>query len=141
MRHRTYTEMRTYETFEERYEYLRLAGEVGAETFGFDRWINQAFYRSREWKQIRQFVIARDNGCDLGVPGHDILREILVHHINPMTPEDLIAGKDWVIDPEFLITTNKKTHNAIHYGDASLLPQPLVERRPGDTTPWLRQRR
>jgi hypothetical protein len=136
MRHRTYTEMRTYETFEERYAYLRLAGEVGAETFGFDRWINQQFYRSREWKQIRQFVIARDNGWDLGVPGHDIMRDILVHHINPMTPEDLVEGREWVLDPEFLITTSKKTHNAIHYGDASLLPSPLVERRPGDTTPW-----
>jgi hypothetical protein len=136
MQHRTYSVMRTYETFEERYEYLRLAGEVGAETFGFDRWINQQFYRSREWKQIRQFVIVRDNGCDLGVPGHDIRREILVHHINPMSPEDLIRGADWVLDPEYLITTSKRTHNAIHYGDASLLPKPLVERRPGDTTPW-----
>jgi hypothetical protein len=133
---RTYSVMRTYETFEERYDYLRLAGEVGADTFGFDRWINQHFYRSREWKDAREFVIVRDNGCDLGVPGRDIRREILVHHINPMTPQDLIAGKQWVLDPEYLITTCKRTHNAIHYGDASQLARGPVERRPGDTKLW-----
>lgn len=128
--------MRTYDTFEERFEYLRLAGEVGAETFGFDRWINQYFYRSREWRQVRREIIVRDNGCDLGVPGHEIRAQQLVHHLNPMTPEDLERGESWVLDPEYLVLTTKRTHNAIHYGDASLLPQPMVERRPGDTTPW-----
>lgn len=113
-----------------------LAGEVGAVTFGFDRWINQHFYRSREWKLAREAVLVRDNGCDLGVPGYEIYRGPLVHHLNPMTPEDLERGEAWVLDPEFLITTTHRTHNAIHYGDASLIPRPLVERRPGDTKLW-----
>lgn len=136
MKVRTYSDMRVYETFEERFEYLCLAGEVGKETFGFDRWINQHFYRSREWQQARELVLVRDNGCDLGVPGYEIGREPLVHHINPMTPEDLMEHQVWVLDPEYLITTTHRTHNAIHYGDASLLRQPLVERRPGDTKLW-----
>lgn len=135
MRHRTYTEMRTYETFEERFEYLVLAGEVGAVTFGFDRWINQHFYRSTEWKQARRIVLVRDNGCDLGVPGYEVFAP-LVHHLNPMTPEDLARGEEWVLDPEFLITTTMRTHNAIHYGDASLIRKPPVERRAGDTNLW-----
>src|SRR4051812_39707206 len=113
--------MRVYPTFNERYEYLRLAGEVGTDTFGFDRWINQQFYRSREWRDVRQFVIARDNGCDLAIPGRDIHREILVHHLNPMTADDLIQGREWVLDPEYLVCTTKRTHNAIHFGDESLL--------------------
>lgn len=128
--------MRTYETFEERFEYLCLAGEVGAVTFGFDRWINQHFYRSREWRDARDIVIVRDNGCDLGVAGQEIFREQLVHHINPMTPEDLSKGKAWVLDPEYLVLTCKRTHNAIHYGDASLIRKPHVERQPGDTKLW-----
>lgn len=136
MRTRTYSEMRTYDTFEERFEYLRLDGEVGAATFGFDRWINQHFYRSRQWKDARAFVIVRDNGFDLGVPGYEVHRDALVHHINPMTPEDLVGGSGWVLDPEYLVLTTKRTHNAIHYGDASLIRKPLVERQPGDTTPW-----
>lgn len=136
MRIRTYTEMRTYATFEERFEYLNLAGEVGAETFGFDRWINQHFYRSREWRDARSFVIVRDNGCDLGVLGYEVGNDALVHHINPMTPEDLVKSEGWVLDPEYLILTTKRTHNAIHYGDASLLRKPFVERRPGDTKVW-----
>lgn len=135
MKVRTYSDMCLYETFEERYEYLNLAGEVGAETFGFDRWINQHFYRSTQWRQARDFVIVRDNGCDLGVPGYEVARP-LVHHINPMTPEDLVNGSGWVLDPEYLVLTSHKTHNAIHFGDASLIPKQLVERRPGDTKLW-----
>lgn len=136
MRIRKYTEMRTYETFEERFEYLNLAGEVGSETFGFDRWINQHFYRSSEWRSARDFVIVRDNGCDLGVKGYEVGRGAVVHHLNPMTPEDLMEGKAWVLDPEYLVLTTQRTHNAIHYGDASLIRKPLVERRPGDTKVW-----
>lgn len=136
MRIRTYTEMRVYETFEERFEYLNLAGEVGDETFGFDRWMNQTFYRSREWRDARDFVIVRDNGCDLGVAGYEIGNDALVHHLNPMTPQDLIQKQEWVLDPEYLVLTTKRTHNAIHFGDSSLIRKPLVERRPGDTTLW-----
>lgn len=135
-RNRTYTELNKRETFEERFDYLNLGGEVGKQTFGFDRWINQSFYKSREWKLVRQAVIARDNGCDLGVPGHEIRVNLLIHHINPMTPEDVEAGLEWILDPEFLITTTLLTHNAIHYGDISLLPRPYVERIPGDTQLW-----
>jgi hypothetical protein len=123
-------------SFEDRFRYLSLHGEVGQATFGFDRWINQHFYRSREWRQARDFVILRDEGCDLGVPGYDIHHGLLVHHMNPMSPEDLERGEGWVLDPEFLITTTHRTHNAIHYGDESLLPRMPVERRPGDTRLW-----
>lgn len=136
MRHRTYSGLRSFSAFEDRFDYLSLQGEVGQATFGFDRWINQEFYRSRDWRQVRDVVIARDNACDLGVPGHDIHRELLVHHMNPMTPEDLERGEAWVLDPEYLITTTKRTHNAIHYGDSSLLPRAPVERMPGDTKLW-----
>jgi hypothetical protein len=123
-------------SFEDRFRYLSLHGEVGQATFGFDRWINQHFYRSREWRQARDFVILRDEGCDLGVPGYDIHHGLLVHHMNPMSPEDLERGEGWVLDPEYLITTTHRTHNAIHYGDESLLPRMPVERRPGDTRLW-----
>ena len=136
MRTRTYSELRRRTTFEERFAYLSLAGEVGAATFGFDRWINQHFYRSREWKCARDLVIVRDEGCDLGIPGYEIFYGVLVHHMNPMTPEDLERGEEWVLDPEYLITTTHRTHNAIHYGDESLLRRPPVERRPGDTKLW-----
>jgi len=137
LRVRTYKELRRLETFEERYDYLRLRGEVGAATFGFDRWMNQQFYRSREWKQARDAVIFRDNGCDLGVPGYEILSRLLVHHMNPVSAEDLSHGEvALLLDPEYLITTTHRTHNAIHYGDDSLLPRAVVERRPGDTKLW-----
>jgi hypothetical protein len=113
-----------------------LRGEVGEATFGFDRWMNQQFYRSRQWVQVRDFVIVRDEGCDLGIPGYDIHSKLLVHHMNPITPEDLVSGEEWILDPEFLITTTHRTHNAIHYGDDSLLVKRPVERRPGDTQLW-----
>ena len=134
---RTYSELRRLDSFEDRFEYLQLGGSVGTSTFGFDRHLNQSFYQSHEWKTVRQHVIVRDNGCDLGVEGYDIHAEILIHHINPMVPDDIIHGEPWIIDPEFLITTTKQTHNAIHYGDKNLLiPKVVVERLPGDTKLW-----
>jgi hypothetical protein len=136
MRSRTYSDLVKLATFEERFEYLSMPGEVGRATFGFDRWINQQFYRSREWRQARDYVVYRDEACDLGIPGYDIHANLLVHHMNPVTPDDLIGGEEWVLDPEFLITTTHRTHNAIHYGDVSLLVRAPVERRPGDTRLW-----
>jgi hypothetical protein len=136
MRRRSYSELRQHDTFEARYDYLKLGGEVGKATFGFDRWINQHFYRSYEWKHAREFVIMRDEGRDLGVEGHEISQRILVHHMNPVLPDDLANGELWVLDPEFLICTTHRTHNAIHYGDESLLPRAPVQRRPGDTKLW-----
>jgi hypothetical protein len=136
MRSRSYSELRRIETFEERFAYLSLRGEVGRATFGFDRWINQQFYTSRSWRHTREIVILRDGACDLGVPGYDIHAGLLVHHMNPITPEDIVEGGEWIIDPEFLITTTHRTHNAIHYGDDSLLVKPPTERRPGDTRLW-----
>jgi hypothetical protein len=133
---RTYSELLKFQTFEERFEYLVLGGSVGHSTFGFDRYVNQNFYRSHEWKTARNYVIARDFGCDLGVEGFEIHSGILVHHINPMGLDDLTHGEDWVIDPEFLITTTLDTHNAIHYGDARQLRKPYVERSSGDTKLW-----
>lgn len=135
-RTRSYSELERLQTFNERFEYLSLKGEVGSSTFGFDRWINQDFYTSREWRQIRQHVIARDLGLDLGVPGYEIFDKVIIHHMNPMTVEDIEHGNSSILDLEFLITTTHRTHNAIHYGDANLLPKPLVDRRPGDTKLW-----
>lgn len=133
---RSYFELSKLRTFEERYEYLSLKSEVGKSTFGFERWMNQAFYRSREWRHIRQKIIARDEGMDLGVPGYEIFDKIIIHHINPMTPEDFEEGNPAVLDPDNLITTTHNTHNAIHFGDKSLLRLPLPERTPGDTKLW-----
>lgn len=136
LKNRTYSELRRLETFDERFDYLSLKGHVGEATFGFDRWINQRFYRSREWQQVRDLVIVRDNGCDLGVPGYEIRARLMIHHMNPITTEDLENGDDWILDPQYLITTTHRTHNAIHYGDDSLLARPPVERRAGDTKLW-----
>lgn len=133
---RTYSELRHRITFDERFDYLSLKGVVGQSTFGFDRWINQHFYRSREWKDARSAVIVRDNGCDLGVPGYEIYADLIVHHMNPLSAEDIDKGESWILDPEFLITTSLKTHNAIHYGNESLLPRGPIERKPGDTKVW-----
>ena len=135
-RNRTYFELSRLETFEERYHYLELRGVLGEQTFGFDRWINQRFYRSQEWKSVRNQVIVRDNGCDLGIPGYEIYSGLLVHHMNPLSLEDLKHGEEWIIDPNFLITTSLQTHNAIHYGDESLLPRGPIIRKFGDTTLW-----
>ena len=133
---KTYSELITIPTFEERYEYLRLNGRVGEETFGFDRYLNQVFYKSKEWRSIRDYVIARDNGCDLGMEGYEIFGQILIHHMNPITKEDILQRKDVLLNPEYLITTVKNTHDAIHYGDGSLLVTAPIERRKNDTCPW-----
>lgn len=136
MRSRSYRELRQLETFEDRFRYLALRGQVGVSTFGFDRWINQGFYTSAEWRQIRHHIIVRDNGCDLGVEGYDIHDKIYVHHINPMTPDEIEQADPRILDPDNLICVTHRTHNAIHYGDERLLPRPPVERRPGDTKLW-----
>ena len=140
---RTYTELIRLPTFIERYRYLRLGGRVGEETFGFDRYLNQVFYKSDEWLEIRDYVIRRDTGngkyCrDLGVRGHDIRERILVHHMNPITKEDILSRSDFLLNPEYLICTIKNTHDAIHYGDESLLITAPIERSPNDTCPWKR---
>lgn len=136
MRIRTYSELSQIPTFEERYEYLALRGVVGEPTFGYDRWLNQAFYRSAEWRNIRNYVISRDLGCDLGVEGYEIHDKVIIHHMNPMQQADLLHGNDDIVNLEYLISTTHKTHNAIHYGDASLLPKQYTPRRPGDTKLW-----
>ena len=133
---RSYSELITIPTFEERYEYLRLDGQVGVETFGFDRYLNQAFYKSKEWLSIRNQIIMRDNGCDLGVKGYEIYGRILIHHINPIWNEDILERNKILFDPENLITTVKRTHDAIHYGDSDLLIKTPIERSMNDTCPW-----
>jgi len=136
MRIRTYSELRRLDSLLERFRYLSLGGHVGDATFGFDRWINQQFYRSTQWRQLRSHIIARDLGCDLGVEGYEIHNRLYIHHLNPMTKRDIIDGDESILDPEFLITTTHVTHNAIHYGDERQLPRLLVERRAGDTKLW-----
>lgn len=136
---RSYTGLLARNTFLSRFRYLVLGGRVGEETFGFERFLNQSFYASREWKQTRDHVIIRDDGCDLGVPGHEIHDKVFVHHMNPIQANDLIHFNEDILDPEYLICVSFNTHNAIHYGDESRLPQPFVERRPGDTVLWERK--
>lgn len=137
---RTYTELSTLHTFEERFKYLRLDGSIGVETFGFDRVFNQKFYSSREWKRVRDIIITRDNGCDLGIPDHEILprkQKIIIHHLNPISLKDIETGSNFLLNPEYLITTILSTHNAIHYGDERLLERAgFVERTKNDTCPW-----
>ena len=133
---RTYSELVLLPTFEERYEYLRLDRRVGEKTFGFDRWLNQTFYKSEEWLSIRDKIIVRDNGCDLGIPGRDIYSRILIHHMNPITKEDILRRSDILLNPEYLICVTPNTHRAIHYGNENLLIKDSIERRPNDTCPW-----
>ena len=135
---RTYSELITIPTFEERYQYLRLNGRVGEETFGFDRWLNQRFYKDPEWLEIRDKVIIRDNGCDLAFPGREIYARIIIHHMNPIRKEDILQRSTILLDPENLICTIKSTHDAIHYGDENLLFKGPVERKQNDTCPWRR---
>lgn len=135
---RTYSELSQLQTFQERFSYLMLRGQVGRETFGFDRWINQRFYTSREWRRLRRDVIARDLGCDLGVEGRDIHDSITVHHMNPLVQKDIVYGTENALNPEYLICVKHRTHNAIHFGDESLLIRDVTPRRPGDTTLWKR---
>lgn len=133
---RTYSELILLPTFEERFKYLKLNGSVGADTFGFDRYLNQQFYRSEEWKRIRGDVILRDNGCDLGVDGYQIFGRVLIHHLNPIRKEDIQNLSEFLMDPEYLICTTHRTHNALHYGDESLLTTSPVKRFKNDTCPW-----
>lgn len=135
---KTYLELMTLPTFEERYKYLRIGGKVGEDTFGFDRYLNQIFYKSSEWLEVRDFVIVRDLGCDLGCSDRKIPEgiPIIVHHMNPITKEDILRRNDWLLNPEYLITTYKRTHDAIHYGDDSLLLTMSIERTMNDTCPW-----
>lgn len=133
---RSYSDLRRFTTFGDRFDYLNLSGTVGERTFGFDRWVNQRFYASSLWLSARDAVIVRDYGCDLGILGHDIHVGLLVHHMNPLTKWDIENGEEWIIDPEFLITCSHRTHNAIHYGNKNLLPRVVVARRPGDTDLW-----
>lgn len=133
---RSYNELRRLRTFEDRFDYLSLKGIVGQSTFGFDRWLNQAFYKSKQWKDVRDRVIVRDDGCDLGIQGYEIYSELLVHHMNPLSAEDIENGESWILNPDFLITTSLQTHNAIHYGDERLLPKGPIIRQPGDTRLW-----
>lgn len=135
---RTYSELITLPTFEERYRYLKLNGRVGEDTFGFDRYLNQIFYKSNEWLDVRDYVIVRDGGCDLGMPDREIFGKILVHHMNPIRQEDILRRSKWLLDPEYLICTIKNTHDAIHYGDESLLILAPTERTKNDTCPWRR---
>lgn len=136
MKIRTYTELKSLKTFEERFRYLQLRGKLGVETFGFDRYINQIFYNSSEWKRVRNNIIVRDNSCDLGILDRELFGNVRVHHMNPITVDDLETGSDFLFDPEFLICTSLNTHNAIHFGDEKNLIKLPQERRKGDTTPW-----
>lgn len=133
----TYSNLVTFKTFDERYNYLKLSGIVGQDTFGFDRYLNQKFYRSTEWKRVRDYVISRDMGCDLGIPDREINDRIYVHHMNPIQMVDLVEFDPHVLNPEFLITVSFDTHNAIHYGDEKLLHRKdLIVRNQNDTCPW-----
>ena len=133
---RNYSELSRLKTFDERFNYLKLSGNVGTETFGFDRYVNQKFYRSQEWKSVRDFVIVRDNGCDLGVEGYELYGHVLIHHMNPISIDDISENSDFLLNPEYLITVSHTTHNAIHYSDISILTKAFATRRPNDTCPW-----
>lgn len=135
---KTYSEMMTFNTFEERFNYLKLSGRVGADTFGYDRIFNQVLYKSQRWRSIRDKIIIRDNGCDLGVEGRDINGRILIHHINPITLDDILRESSMVFDPENLVCVSHLTHNAIHYSDDSILVKDPIERSKHDTCPWKR---
>lgn len=133
---RTYSELLKLRTFEERFEYLKLNGKVGADTFGFDRYLNQSFYRSKIWKSVRDRIIIRDNGCDLGTEGYDICGKMIIHHMNPIRLDDLENNSDFLLNPEYLICTTPDTHNAIHYGDSTLIVKGPIERKKYDMCPW-----
>ena len=135
---RTYSELITIPTYEERFEYLRLDGLVGEETFGFDRYLNQIFYNSGEWRSLRNNIIIRDNGCDLAMEDYDIKGRIYIHHMNPIAITDILTQSDFLLNPDFLVCTAFRTHQAVHYGDASLLMTAPIERKPNDMCPWRR---
>ena len=138
MKIRTYSELILLPTFKERYEYLKLGGKVGEETFGFDRYLNQKFYKSKEWMDIRDYVILRDNACDLGIEDREIHSRIIIHHMNPITKYDIINQTEFLTNPEYMICTLKRTHDAIHYGDDGILFGDVVIRTKNDTCPWRR---
>lgn len=133
---KTYTELLKFLTYEDRLTYLQLDGVVGKTTFGFDRYLNQDFYRSREWKQLREQIFVRDLGCDLAIEDRPIMGRYLVHHMNPLTSDDIIQSSDLLLNPEYLITVDLDTHNCIHYGGFQKEPSPFVERTPYDMCPW-----
>lgn len=133
---RTYSELITLPTFKERFEYLRLEGSVGSDTFGYDRYLNQIFYKSREWRQLKDEIIVRDNACDLGVEGYDIYGRVIIHHLNPISKDDVLNRTEYLLNPEYLICTTHSTHNAIHYGDESLIMTEPIVRKPNDMCPW-----
>jgi len=133
---RSYTELSKLKTFEDRFNYLKLNGKVGNETFGYDRYLNQIFYKSQKWKQARDKVIIRDNGCDLGIDGYQINDKIIIHHMNPISLEDIETGSNTIYDPEYLICVSDNTHNAIHFGNDNILEKNIIERKPGDTKLW-----
>lgn len=134
---KTYSDLIRYSAFEDRFEYLKLGGGVGRATFGFDRFINQRFYKLREWQDIRNYVITRDRGCDLGIRGYEIYENLHVHHMNPVTREDIIQHEESILNPEFLITVSQRTHNAIHYGSDNVpFPKTVIQRNPNDTKLW-----
>lgn len=133
---KTYSELVKMDSFSDRFEYLKLDGQIGYATFGFDRWLNQVFYRSPEWKEIRRYVIERDNGYDMAHPDYEITGRIIVHHMNPVEKQDVVLRNRRILDPEYLISLSHSTHNAIHYGSIDLLPQLPVERKKFDTSPW-----
>lgn len=136
---KTYSELIRLPTFEQRFDYLKLHGRIGEETFGFDRYIREKFLRSYEWKRIRDQIIIRDDGCDLALPDRGIFGEIIIHHMNPLTPDDIVHGSDFLFNPEYLICTSLLTHNAIHYGNKDSLILDPVERTPYDTCPWRKE--
>lgn len=138
MKIKTYSELILLPTFKERFRYLKLGGKVGEETFGFDRYLNQKFYKSKEWLSVRDYVIIRDNGCDLAMEDRPIESRIIIHHLNPITRDDIINQTEFLLNPEYMICTIKRTHDAIHYGDESLLFDAPIERTKNDTCPWRR---
>ena len=138
MKIRTYSELIMLPTFKERYEYLKLGGKVGEETFGFDRYLNQKFYKSKEWRDIRDYVILRDNACDLGIEDREIHSRIIIHHMNPITKYDIVNQTEFLTNPDYMICTLKRTHDAIHYGDDSILFSDIITRTKNDTCPWRR---
>lgn len=133
---RTYSELSKFQSFEERFQYLKIGGGVGVDTFGHDRYLNQWFYKSNEWKSLRNHIIIRDNGCDLGLEGYDIYSHIIIHHMNPISVDDILSRSDFLINPEYLVCTQLLTHNSIHYGVENLTPITPTIRRPNDTCPW-----
>lgn len=135
---KTYSELIHLPTFEDRFEYLKLKGSVGKDTFGHDRYLNQVFYSSMEWRRLRDEIIIRDNGCDLGIEGREIGGKVYIHHLNPLGANDILTHSEYLVNPEYLICVSFETHNAIHYGDINLLPRDPIERKRNDTCPWRR---